>query len=324
VGTAVEGYDIGHPGPGDAEPTLALMIRCDIAEYGEPDSDMEDLLHEWGQIDLQRDAWVAYDPDGELVGYAAVLPWGNDFRFEHRADPSWQDPDLGRALLARCVERAAALAAERDPGERVMGRLFIAHVDRWKQGIARAADFQPGQYYFQMQIDVTEPPYVADLPEGVVVRPFVPGADDRAVYELIQAAFDRPGRARPSYEQWREAVFRPEIHDPELWLLAEAGDELVGACLSFSYPSTGWVRQLGVAKAWRRNGIGAALLGRAFMAFHRRGFRRVGLTVESLRPDAHAFYQKLGMGLARQYDEYVKEIGAPIRAPDAGRDQRGE
>jgi hypothetical protein len=34
----------------DAPQVLELLIRCDIGGYGAPDSEIEDLVHEWGQI----------------------------------------------------------------------------------------------------------------------------------------------------------------------------------------------------------------------------------------------------------------------------------
>ena len=99
-----------------------------------------------------------------------------------------------------------------------------------------------------------------------------------------------------------------------LWVLcgflAMAGQEIAGACLSFAYPTGGWVRQLGVAEAWRRRGIGMALLRHTFVEFRKRGFDNVGLSVESERPDAHLFYQQVGMRQERQFDEYVKGIKA--------------
>jgi hypothetical protein len=57
----------------DAERTHALMVRCDVNEYGAPDADLEDVTYDWGQIDLARDAWLIATPEGDLVGYAAVL-----------------------------------------------------------------------------------------------------------------------------------------------------------------------------------------------------------------------------------------------------------
>jgi ribosomal protein S18 acetylase RimI-like enzyme len=103
-------------------------------------------------------------------------------------------------------------------------------------------------------------------------------------------------------------MMRRDIFDPELWWLVMDGEKIRGACLAFAYPDSGWVRQLAVAESWRGRGVGKALLREAFAAFFDRGFKSVGLTVESERPDAHTFYQKVGMRQVRQYDEFLRLI----------------
>jgi ribosomal protein S18 acetylase RimI-like enzyme len=80
----------------------------------------------------------------------------------------------------------------------------------------------------------------------------------------------------------------------------------VGACLCFQYPEEGWVRQLGVSPEWQGRGIGEALLRHAFLAFWRRGYTNVGLSVASDNPKARGFYERQGMRCLRQYVEYVR------------------
>ena len=65
-------YTLRRPGVEDAQTVLRLIIACDIAEYGEPDTDLEDVLFEWEQLDLSRDAWLVLNTSGQLVGYASV------------------------------------------------------------------------------------------------------------------------------------------------------------------------------------------------------------------------------------------------------------
>jgi ribosomal protein S18 acetylase RimI-like enzyme len=296
----------------DAQQTLELMERCDVHDYGEPDSDMEDLIHGWGQIDLEQDAWLAFTPGGQLVGYAVVLPWGKDVWYDFYVDPSWEGEELGSALLARCEKRGVTFAAERGAASEVFARTFIAHVSQQDQGIAKEAGFEPGRYFFQMQIELAGELPEVEWPEGVSVRNAIIGQDEGEIYELIQEAFEQPGRERPSFEAWKDFALREDIFDPELWFLAVAGGEIIGACLCYAYSAFGWVRQLGVDGGWRRKGIGGALLRQAFASFKRRGFDKAGLSVESRRPDAYAFYQRVGMKVAKQYDEYAK----PIRVGD--------
>ena len=105
------------------------------------------------------------------------------------------------------------------------------------------------------------------------------------------------------------AEVRPEpivVEDPGpgLWFLAEADGKLVGAVLCPNYEDEGWIRQLAVARDWRRRGLGTALLRQALGEFHRRGRNRVGLVVElQVAP-------VMLMHVAREHTRYEKQIQA--------------
>jgi ribosomal protein S18 acetylase RimI-like enzyme len=287
------------------------MNRCDISEYGEPDSELEDLRDEWGRIDLDQDAWLALTPKDELVGYAAVTPWGANLRFHLYVDPA--DPDyhqLMKALLERCEKRAAAIASQPGSTGDLMAVIYIAHINQRETEIVRQAAYQAKKFVFNMQADLEGAAPEARWPEGVTVRTARPGNDDRPIYELIQETFARPGRNAPSFEDWKSLLMRPDIFNPELWFLAESEGRMIGACLCPEYQDArqGWVRQLGVLSAWRKKGIGAALLRHAFGEFKRRGFSKAGLAVESDNPNAVTFYEGVGMRAVRRYDEYQKAV----------------
>jgi len=286
----------------DAERVLDLQIRSDIAEYGEGDSELTDLLHEWESIDLSQDAWLALDAAGNLAGYAVVLPYGARLRYMFYADPALGGAALGSVLLARCMARGRALA----PGK--IAVVDCAHVNERNRQILLQAGFRTTRYTFQMRTRLDAPLHEPRWPEGIAVRTAVAGQDEAAVYALIEAAFSRPGRTPRSYEDWRAAMLRADIFDPTLWFLAFAGDELAGACLCYHYPDGGWIRQLGVVEGWRRRGLGGALLRHAFHEFKRRGAADVGLGVAGDNPNACALYENAGMRRARQYDEYTQPI----------------
>jgi GNAT superfamily N-acetyltransferase len=291
------------PTMAEAEAVLALMIRNDIAEYGSADSDLEDLTYDWGEIDLDRDAWLLFDGGGGLAGYAAVLPWGEDLRLEFYGDPDEPDAALRADLLALCLARGREMAAGRQ--QELVARTFVAHSNQADLAVVEQAGFRPGRYFFQMGIDLDRRPPAPQWPPGIASRTVIPGQDDRQLHQLIQDAFYQPGRTPQAFDSWREFMMRPDLFDPELWFLALEGETIIGACLAFDYPTGGWVRQLGVAQSWRGRGVGKALLQTAFGAFYARQVFDVGLTVESERPDAHTFYQTVGMRQVRQYDEFT-------------------
>ena len=141
-----------------------------------------------------------------------------------------------------------------------------------------------------------------------MARTALPGQDDRAIYRLVETAFDRPGRRPISFEEWTDLMVNTDAYDPDLWFLALSGDQLAGVCLGLTWPSLGWVRQLAVAEGWRRRGLGTALLRHAFALFKARGYKRAGLAVEVKNEDASAFYEHVGMCPTRQHDEYAKTI----------------
>jgi len=102
-----------------------------------------------------------------------------------------------------------------------------------------------------------------------------------------------------------------ESFDPSLWFLALQGNEIVGLVLNVyaHETNTGWVDHLGVRPAWRNKGIGKSLLLHAFGEFHRRGVRRVRLSVDSKSlTGAPRLYQSAGMKTIQKYRIYKKEL----------------
>ena len=66
---------------------------------------------------------------------------------------------------------------------------------------------------------------------------------------------------------------------------------------------------VGVRRAWRRRGLGLALLRHAFGEYRRRGVRKVGLSVDAESvTGAPRLYERAGMRLQTGYVVYVKEI----------------
>jgi len=294
------------PTADDLERTYALVKRCDIRDYGEPDVDLGDLAYDWERMDLARDAWLVHTPASDLIGYGAVIPHGPNLRYDLYVDPSWEGLDLGQALLARCEARGQEITEDRSEG--LVAKTYVAHDYQQGHEILQGAGFRLVMVHYQMEQRLDVPLPVPAWPEGVSVRAAVPEQDYRAVHDLIETAFTWPGRTPIPYEAWRGLMLNDDIYRPELWFLAVSGKEIVGACLCFAYPESGWVRQLAVVEAWRRRGIGSALLCHAFRTFRERGYERAGLVVESENPRAMDFYEQLGMRRVRQHDEYGRAI----------------
>lgn len=269
---------------------------------------MDDLLHNWDSIDLSQDAWLAYTFAGELVGYAAVLPWGHSLRYEFYVDPNIQETGPVHALLERCERRGELIAGGGGDDVPLTARIYLADTNNRDRSVVEQAGFKPVRYHFQMEASLAQPLPTPRWPEGVSVRNFKRGSDEQAVYDVIEQAFTRPDRIPVTFEVWQSLMLRPGVFDPGLWLVAQEGDRIIGACLGFEDPDRGWVRQLAVDQTARGRGVGAALLLQAFAVFKQRGFERVGLGVEANNRNALEFYEKIGMHRVRQYNEYEKSL----------------
>lgn len=296
-----------RPTRDDAQAVLELMIAVDVAEYGEPDSSLDDLLEGWSDLDLEQDAWLVWRPDGKLIGYAAVSWHSPRFWFDFYTEPTLAPESIAAFLLAQCEARARE-RAQAESLSQATAATILPHINAAGLRAVEGLGFTARQYHFRMQIDFESPPPAPTWPEGLTLRTFVPGQDERPVYELIQAAFERPGRVRPSFEQWCAQMLRPDYFKSDVWFLLHHQDELIGAALCYDDPDQGWVRQLGVAQSWRRRGLGSALLRHSFCVFYQRGYRRVALGVEAANANAYQLYESVGMRRVRQYDEYHKTL----------------
>ena len=123
---------------------------------------------------------------------------------------------------------------------------------------------------------------------------------DKGYYDLL------------SYEGWVKRMgMEKETFDPNLWFLACEGNEIAGVALNVfaKEANTGWVDHLSVRQAWRKRGIGKALLLHSFAEFYRRGIQHIKLSVDSKSlTNAPRLYESVGMKTVQQYHIYRKVI----------------
>ena len=86
------------------------------------------------------------------------------------------------------------------------------------------------------------------LPTGIAFRAYVPGQDDREVYQVIEDAFGEwPDRLPNTFEDWYPMVLGRASFEPWMVLLAadESTGEIVGVANGTDQdPDAGWVQQL--------------------------------------------------------------------------------
>ena len=301
------GFSVRTPTMADAQAVLALMNACDVAEYGEPDSELEDFIFDWERADLPRDGWLIEAPSGSLAAYGLVSTWSAGFDVQCVAMPDLHTGPLQQTLLMLAEQRVREMRVLR-PEIPPLARVFTSHHNTATRQALAAEGFRPEKYHFRMQIDQTQPPPKPVWPADCQLRTVHPGKDDETLHGFIQRAFDQPGRTPQPFVEWRDYMMRPDHFEPDLWFLLTSGGEIVGAALCFDYEPYGWVRHLAVKQTRRRQGIGLALLRHVFGVFYTRGQMRVALGVEAVNENAYRLYKQAGMRRVRQFDEYHKNI----------------
>ena len=237
---------------------------------------------------------------------------GDTFIGDGYVHPDSRGRGIGRAL----VNAVEARVRERLEAEPASGRavLHLAHLvgDDTAAELLALEGFHHVRSFFRMVIDLVDEPPRPIWPAGLELRPLDVERDGRAIHATDVAAFSQEWgyHVRP-YDEWFERLFVTPRVDPALPVVAWAGDEVAGFTLC--YPKRmgdwGWISVLGVAPAWRRQGLGLALLQESFRRIRATGETVAALGVDSENPTgATRLYERAGMRVLWQADVWEKEL----------------
>ncbi len=297
------GWTTRRPTLDDVPAILELVHASDVASVGEPDYSADEVRDDLTNpnTDMARDCWLALDGAGRIAGWA--FPGNSTGGARDMANVYFRPGDgepalrpLLALLMGRMRERADELGhdvyevrAGAIPGETELiaalteaGFVFLKQFARMQMSLAGVSPVAP------------EPP------PGVTVRPVRAGdaTDLRVFHAVIEEAFaDSDHRAIP-FGGWHEQITRPGTPFGE-WFVAEVDGRVVGVLQSSDGgedSDEGWVKHLAVLRAYRKRGVGEALLRRAFAAYAGAGRPKAGLGVDLENPtDAASLYFKVGM-----------------------------
>ncbi|MFF5051892.1 GNAT family N-acetyltransferase [Micromonospora sp. NPDC000663] len=315
--TLPAGWTTRRPTLDDVPAILAVVHAADTFAIGHPDFDADDVTASLTApfFDPTRDSWLAVDPDGTVVGWATVdNPTGVGREFvEVYVDPV-RAATVRAPLLARQLERVAERAAERGLPSLTVRCTVCAPERDWERDL-RAAGFTRAKRYVRMSRPLADLPDEPAAPPGVRVRPVRPDdeADLREFHRIHESAFaDTPDHEPLPYDRWRARIGDLTAWDE--WLVAEVDGVPAGALQSSDQAldqQEGWVKKLSVLSAYRRRGVGAALLRRAFARYAAKGRRSAGLGVDLTNPTAPlSLYESVGLRETLWTDMYERVVPA--------------
>ncbi len=313
--TLPQGYTVRPPKDADI-PAIIALLRADdeaFASDGAMEFTADDIRSDWQGIDRERDAWLILAPDGQVAGYEVLSDHGSGHLLaDGNVHPMHKGLGVGSALMDRMEARAHEVCADMPEGVRVTLELGVMPEDAAARQMMDERGFEHVRTFWRMRVDLAEQPPAPQWPNGITLRAFEVERDGRAVFDTAEEAFaDHWGHVPQQYEEW-SARFERSDFDPTLIFLAIAeGEELAGVALCRQQPDQGWVNTLAVRRAWRKRGLGKALLLHAFGEFYRRGERRIGLGVDAQSlTGATRLYESVGMRPVMTIYTYTKELRA--------------
>jgi ribosomal protein S18 acetylase RimI-like enzyme len=279
----------------DAEQVAALFLTA----FGEARRLDPEEVRSWlrnGEID--PDWFRVLELDGRVVGYGDIFVEPDVVQLDVAAPGHWE-------TFFEWAEREA-----RSRGVPKVRAYFEAGHELEQIATSRGYRYFRSSYTMEIALDA---PSTVTVPKGIELRSY---RDEDGV--ILRAALNEAFAADPVWHDVTESSFREFYlgargYDPALWLLAWDGTDLAGFALGFPErvgdKDLGWVGTLGVRAAWRRRGLGGALLRSSFNALYERGLRRVGLGVDSENATgALRVYEEAGMRRVGQNDNWELEL----------------
>jgi mycothiol synthase len=305
------GYELRTAALDEIPEVATAIIDYDLEISGYSDfteDDLREISRRTSSFDIAKDTWLIRR-EGDIV--ALAVAWGSDSDFVNAfglVKRSHVGNGLG-SFLVDCTEDRARELARNKTSEVILLRNFVDVKDTGGVELLEMRGYKFVRRHYTMRIMLGQS-VDSTVPVGIRIRT---GrlSDAPLIHRLLEETFaDHWGHRSIPFDEWSEAFLRRTDTDPSLWFVAEADGDPIGFLIGTSDGPRGWVSDLGVVAAWRRRGVGGALLRRALAEFRRRGLTEAGLGVDAgNETGAVRVYERAGLQPIRVYETYEKPIG---------------
>ena len=267
---------------------------------------------------------VIAEVDGRIVGYVRGhweddVPGTRVYLSTGFLAPEWRRRGIGRAMLAWVETRLRAVASTHPSG---LDRYFMATADHFAVGTAallREAGYLPWREFLNLTRSLAEPIPEAPLPPDLALRPVRP-EDLPAIWASVHESPEDEWPYDPPTEDGYQAWLADETRfQPGLWPIAWdlASGEVAGHALPFIDEAEnkafdrlrGYAEGIGVSRAWRRRGLGRALVLASLRVLREAGMTEAALAADgSSAHDVARFYESCGFQVETRDVIYRKAL----------------
>jgi len=291
--------------------------------------DVRRWFFDWPTFHAESDSWLAEGRHGVLRGAAHIQPEDPQtleaspqvlrsvFVFV-RPDPAQARLELARHLLKLALERARSLPRSRsDKPYEIWAPLFQR--EPWKESLLEAEGLRHARSHYTMRQDDLQAVTLPSSLPGLQIQPWSESRDLEFYTAMDEAFRDHWGYHQESYEFYRSFYHRPDW-PREAWRMAvdESSGEIAGIVVTGIDAATngltgrqdGWIHELAVRKAWRRRGVGEALLRHGMLALR----DQAGMTAAVLGVDtqnlsgANRLYERAGFRVVAEGRLYLVSV----------------
>ncbi len=303
---------------------VAAINAAKVADKAERADTVDDMRKNYAHLvncDPYRDVLIA-EADERIVGYSR-LTWYID-ETEHKriyqsfgfVNPELRRKGIGRAML-HYNQAALRKIAEGHPRD----------LERWFESFGQDTEVENGSLlqhegytvvrcgFSMVRPDLENIPDMP-LPEGLEVRPVLP-EDWHTIWNADQEAFrDHWGfvaGTEEDYLNWCQS----RNHQPEIWQVAWAGNEVAGAVQNFIdaneneeyHRLRGYTEGIFTRRPWRKRGLAHALIARSLRMHKEKGMTEAALGVDSQNLcGALSVYESMGFRVVKRFITYRKKM----------------
>ncbi len=300
--------------PSDLEAVLELMNACyqadDVPLRATTDAFLVQAHEEPG---LAENQYLVAEADRRPVAFSDLMrEVGTRLVSRLWIHPEWRSGDVGRLLIERRVELGSSF------DEQVLD-VPVRSTQHYKSALLEAMGFRYVRTWWIMRTDLRRDLPVAVVPAGFSLRTAVSVQDDQTLTALVNDVFaGHWGEGEHNLEEIRHDLSLPWF-DPLLLVFAEHKGRPAGYVWSWVNPghrpttetTCALVSDLGVKAAYRRRGLGRALLLRALADLKVRGMRAAELEVDGPNASAKCLYESVGFQEHVELRWYRKQLRAP-------------